>query len=265
MKKKQFDHSSEHLLIFLLNQTQKSLLHQILTVTTSKFIATPHHHATIYPTCTRAEKLRLSGKTITTDKHQPDLFNTTTWCLPFKENSFIDFHLDFKKILPQALILSILPWFLTLVASLSDREVDVSTPERNRDEELTSDILTSLPPAVPVSRPPLLVVPHGLHSPLVKVWPREVAQVSVKLPVAYLTIVEVQVLAAWTLPLSRSVLFEALARDRCPHPGPVVLQVLLLKVTIVPVTTIPSRIVQVVALRTLPIYFKNAKYIWNSW
>ena len=134
-EKKQFDHSSEHLLIFLLNQTRKSLLHQILTVTTSKFIATPHHHATIYPTCTRAEKLRLSGKTITTDKHQPDLFNFNLQ--PFKENSFIDFHLDFQKILPQVFILSILPRYLTLVASLSDREVDVSTPKRDRDKELT--------------------------------------------------------------------------------------------------------------------------------
>ena len=72
---------------------------------------------------------------------------------------------------------------------------------------------TSLPPAVPVARPPLLVVPHGLDSPLVKVWPREAALVSVKLPVADLPVIEVQVLAARALPLSGSVLFEALARD----------------------------------------------------
>jgi len=128
--------------------------------------------------------------------------------------------------------MSILLGYLTLVASLSNREIDVSTP-----------------PAVPVTRPPLLIVPHWLHSPLVKVWPEEPALLPVQLPITDFTVIEVEVFAPGALPLPRSVL----TRSLWTHPHPVVLQVLLLKVTIVPVTTRSSRIVEVAALWTLPI------------
>ena len=55
--------------------------------------------------------------------------------------------------LPQCFIMSILLGYLTLVASLSNREIDVSTPARVQDMKLTVDILTptSSSPSHPAS------------------------------------------------------------------------------------------------------------------